>query len=312
MAVNFSSLYWAEFFSRFYSLPAAVQVKILELGRKQRERVPDGFLLDLLGYTQIEPSVLQVSILVAADRRLYGALHILQGFLAHPRPAVRAAAAVSIINLGWGVGLGDITTAALLILETMLGEPLEGHVTTDCKDSAVQAARAVLQSRGCTMSIDEDMRNQLEAHATLLKNEWEDAIQAGRLGRAVLLAIQVTQVRSAFMALSRRGSSCLDSPKRLSDDLADNFPEKTRSRTCSEQAEKLWEKSKDSQERCEEIAAALQMMPHLVEPRALLPCGADMSWRSSGGCYSCTRTWPRTGRRCPRSKARHIFSRLSA
>jgi len=72
MAVNFSSLYWAEFFSRFYSLPAAVQVKILELGRKQRERVPDGFLLDLLGYTQIEPSVLQALWRLACPARLFG------------------------------------------------------------------------------------------------------------------------------------------------------------------------------------------------------------------------------------------------
>jgi len=53
-----------------------------------------------------------------------------------PHSRVRAAAAVALLRLGWGVGLGALSSAALHVLEHMVGVPLRGGVMPPAPDGS--------------------------------------------------------------------------------------------------------------------------------------------------------------------------------
>lgn len=259
-----STQFWEEFFARFHSFEPPVQVKILEVSRKQRLRVPDDWLLDLIGHSRVEPSVLQAAVLIAGDRRLHKSLEHLQGLLAHPKPSLRAAAAVSIIKIGWGVGLGYFSSAALLVLETMLGEPLQG-LLRESSTGPLYAADRILRSRrvltgGVGEADPEDLSEQVKA----IGREWEEAIESMNVAQAVTLGIQITHLRSALVALRRHHAG------------PESLPAGPRRRSLMEWTPPPSPGSVMSQDhtlradQAEEAAAALQMMQHLPDPRELI------------------------------------------
>eukprot|EP00929_Paragymnodinium_shiwhaense_P021742 TRINITY_DN14103_c0_g1_i1.p1 TRINITY_DN14103_c0_g1~~TRINITY_DN14103_c0_g1_i1.p1 ORF type:complete len:1639 (+),score=459.90 TRINITY_DN14103_c0_g1_i1:68-4984(+) len=229
---------WEAFFSHFHELTTPVQVKIIELGRRQHFRVSDEFLLSLLRSRATSPAVTTATCLTVGERRLHSALDLLQAHLGNPEPSVRAAAAAAILLIGWGVGLGTTSSAALMVLEDMLGFRFKGgsmsldapggggvvvvgalhlgakamqapasrlnRLDTDGdynppgSAAAGAAFRADRTGSADSMEADDNDPEALEHAAERLQAEWETAIAIGDRGRAVVLGIQLTYVKTSL------------------------------------------------------------------------------------------------------------------
>ncbi|CAE8700293.1 unnamed protein product [Polarella glacialis] len=224
---------WHVFFSHFHSLPTSVQVRVLEQARKQRTRVPDSFLLGLIGAPRTTPAVTTAAILGVGERKLHEALGCLEVHLGNSEPSVRAAAGVCILKIGWGVGLGVTSSAALLVLEEMLGLSLARTAEPQKRTGLVEAVASTSWRRGHTRRVDvyagspkgspdlglvdilhrdqraqsldfgspppdHDSGDSLAATAVRLRRDWDAAIAAGQTSLAVMLGIQLTHVRAAL------------------------------------------------------------------------------------------------------------------
>jgi len=151
---------WEQFFSHFARLSVAVQVEIIELGRKQRFRVPDTFLLGLLRDPATTPALLTAVALAVGERGMHDSIGLLQALLDSPTTSVRAAAASAVLRIGWGVGLGAASTRALLVMHDLLGFPLQGVLLPN------QASGLPHDESECT---DVDVRSGWDRLATALE-----------------------------------------------------------------------------------------------------------------------------------------------
>lgn len=122
---------WRELLDAWDNLSAAVQIRILRLCAKDEITFPNDWLLSLLTEERFqeqqergESVVLAHIILACAERRLTAARPTLTRFMESPIGRVRAAAATTLIRLGWGIGFGAITQIAQALLEQMLEVPL--------------------------------------------------------------------------------------------------------------------------------------------------------------------------------------------
>lgn len=128
---------WTTLLDGWESLSTAVQVRVLRLCADDAERVPNAHLVSILREWRQQQQwhlagdpgegsehVLASAILACAERKLTSARSTITRFLESESSRVRAAAAVTLIRLGWGVGLGSISQVALAILEQMASVPL--------------------------------------------------------------------------------------------------------------------------------------------------------------------------------------------
>eukprot|EP00929_Paragymnodinium_shiwhaense_P075196 TRINITY_DN38437_c0_g5_i2.p1 TRINITY_DN38437_c0_g5~~TRINITY_DN38437_c0_g5_i2.p1 ORF type:complete len:1973 (-),score=521.92 TRINITY_DN38437_c0_g5_i2:49-5967(-) len=214
---------WQLFFSHFHELPTAVQVKAVELGRKQPHRIPDAFLVELIRPSSTKAAVVTAALLAVGERDLPEALEVLEQRLASPTASVRAAAATAILTMGWGVGMGAISSAALLVLEQMLGFPLgpEAHRAQSKRTPLAAVARVQDGGRRSGAEGREDdaaaaaesseMLANLAQRCQVLEQQWEALVKAGDTLQAVAVAIELTHVKvalhSALMQLAGKAPS---------------------------------------------------------------------------------------------------------
>eukprot|EP00931_Biecheleriopsis_adriatica_P003676 TRINITY_DN105451_c0_g1_i1.p1 TRINITY_DN105451_c0_g1~~TRINITY_DN105451_c0_g1_i1.p1 ORF type:complete len:1618 (+),score=328.70 TRINITY_DN105451_c0_g1_i1:51-4904(+) len=229
---------WQTFFVNFHELPTSVQVRVLELGKKNSSRVPSDFILKLI-IQPSSPAVTTAAILVAGDRKLNEALTLLEVHLGSHHASVRAAAAACILKIGWGVGLGVMSSNARYVLEVMLGPQKNGEppllrvaprqqlrtlvqaVSSPSKGSLARArsnsptesldwtspfTSPLLQehedrpmSESMLCLFDSDVGDALPAQRMRLEREWEGALAVGNTSLAVSLAIQLTHVRAELL-----------------------------------------------------------------------------------------------------------------
>lgn len=291
---------WAAFFSHFHELPTAVQVKAIELGRKQRFRIDDDFLIRLTAEPVTKPAVRTVAILAVGERGLHRGLEYLEILLSNEEPTVRAAAATAILAMGWGLGLGHISSAAQDVLEHMLGFSLAGararhHGWTS--KSRVTCLRRASSSRSmvvapepqalCGVEASEDP-GALSERAAALRKEWQARIKAGDAVHALAIAIQLTYVEVALQAGKQRPRSRTSSAGELLDSEAspvdtpggDLSVRTARSRATtsrfhlqkSEKSEKSErERTETSEHEISKTAIALEMIQLLPSARDLIP-----------------------------------------
>lgn len=269
MGEGLSNQDWEGFFSRFYELPATVQLRVIELSRKQRFRISDEFLLHLLRDHTTEPAVLHVAILAVGDRQLSDALDLLLVHLGSTRTSVRAAAAVGILKIGWGVGLGTTSSAALLVLEKMLDFPLAGplrhHQAAGAgAGGATSAVLSILAFRGRPHGAGDDPdAEELAGHVEAMTQEWEAALEAGDLGCGTVLAMQLSHLKAALKQKLR--------------EEADPSSPRGRPHACSNDVKRERSRAHSSGSRHEEagrdheLASAMQAVQQLPEPHALIP-----------------------------------------
>ena len=143
--------------------------------------------------------VAAVAILAVGGRRLHLAIPVLSRLLESRRPALRGAAAAALLRLGWGVGLGHLTTTALAVLEMMAGVPLgdersHGHIID-------------IGRRGAAPKDDHESR---ATGAT-----WDESELARQMSAAERVPSRHPSFRSALLPsspIASRQSSALRSP----------------------------------------------------------------------------------------------------
>eukprot|EP00928_Gymnodinium_smaydae_P028930 TRINITY_DN21929_c0_g1_i1.p1 TRINITY_DN21929_c0_g1~~TRINITY_DN21929_c0_g1_i1.p1 ORF type:complete len:1798 (+),score=323.48 TRINITY_DN21929_c0_g1_i1:125-5518(+) len=286
---SLSSADWDKFFEHFYELKPEVQVEAVELGRKQRERISDEFLIGLIRARTMSPAVVTVAILAVGERGLHEVLGLLEARIAHVAPTVRAAAATAILRIGWGVGLGAISTSALLVLEQMLGFPLtDGGFKRRSTSCSGFAALALCQGG------DENHRVDLPGQVEQLSEDWNAAIRDGDTVRAVALAIQLTFAKTAAQecnadpatqALEEGADSSIGFPglnklrrqtsnNSVEEDTTHLSPQRKRgqvlSPATSPAARKLDQREDMVEARWTDTATAIEMVQHLPAPRELI------------------------------------------
>ena len=163
---------WKELLDAWDTLSAAVQVRVLRMCADDSERFPDKLLLSLLSEERASlthgerptevmvpgelpnaaestDAVLAHAILACAERKLMSARPALTRFLESDSSRVRAAAATTLIRLGWGIGFGAISHVALSMLEQIIGVPLGSSAGTSSGVNTVRRLSSVLSiSRG--------------------------------------------------------------------------------------------------------------------------------------------------------------------
>ena len=119
----------------------------------------------------------------AARRQLHEARPALERLLGAAHPAPRAAAAAALLSLGWGIGMGHVSSGAAKVLESMLGGHLQASKPQSLRQLA--AARPALDA------------SRLAAAAGAAQSAWDKAVQDGDEGAAVAAAIRLTACRVA-------------------------------------------------------------------------------------------------------------------
>lgn len=280
---------WKLFFASFPELSSAVQVNVIELSRKQQFRVPSDFLLKLISNPTTESSVLQAAMLAASDRKMHNSLKFLSIHLGSKEPSVRAAAATSILKMGWGIGLGEISTAALQVLEHMLdfylivpgsNNKFESSPTVTRLQLSTAFGRTALTGlespgtngwhRATSDETDVDIKDDLTSRVNALTHSWEKSIAKGDTMHAIVLAIQLTHVKTAMQSAEDPKSPVGPRPRKVSgsfvpDDLqlpAAPLDGRVRHYSATEDG--------DEAPRWVELAVALQMVQQLPDARSLI------------------------------------------
>lgn len=294
---------WERFFAHFDELSTAVQVKVIEICRKQRTRVPDKFLLQLLEWRgdSVKPAVLTAALIAIGERQIHRALKDLEVLLGSLEPSLRAAAATSILMLGWGAGLGNVSAAALVVLEEMLGFPLEGGCLSRRGRSPSKARQAEAKGDSFDSMLPLVQKRQRETNdspdwftrATEVKKEWEASTVAGDTGRAILLAVQLTHLMAAAPRVGENQSSidatykltfappcdvptvangCSEAPRppMISVRRLGTVREDANPQCADEDMVNTAEHRAQQRNRAHEVAIALEMLQYLPAPRELL------------------------------------------
>ena len=131
-----------------------------------------------------------------------------------PHSRVRAAAAVALLRLGWGVGLGALSFAALHVLEHMVGVPLRGGVMPTLPDGAsevrLDGTGRYTQRGGEGGEGGEgggggdatSQRLQLTKQVAEATAQWEAYLAAGQPGRAAAACLLLTRLRISLASLT--------------------------------------------------------------------------------------------------------------
>lgn len=154
--------------------------------------------------------VAAVAILAVGGRRLQIAEPVLARLLESKRAALRGAAAAALLLLGWGVGLGHLTTTALAVLQSMAGVPLgetgDAMVRVETPDGGEQARGCDHWLAACPDSAPPDPSSHAAPNAasnTIPQLLWPPA----RPGTGVLveqLSTEVVRLTVAWDDLSAR------------------------------------------------------------------------------------------------------------
>eukprot|EP00927_Polykrikos_kofoidii_P049112 TRINITY_DN43238_c0_g1_i1.p1 TRINITY_DN43238_c0_g1~~TRINITY_DN43238_c0_g1_i1.p1 ORF type:complete len:1725 (-),score=333.40 TRINITY_DN43238_c0_g1_i1:113-5209(-) len=265
---------WGTFFSHFNELPTAVQVKAIELGRVQPDRVPDEFLVSLISERGTKAAVVTVALLAIGERGLYDAVELIQYHFGNQSPAVRAAASAAILIMGWGVGMGAISSAALLVLENMLGFRLAvGGLKPRNSLNTTVTPMVQFYSGGTP--------EELTGRTDELQQKWEAAIASGDTKGAIALAIELTYAKAAMVGPRPAPSplpappvhetrlTTTEIPRRASDFECHFLSPPNRQRSCSESSYTGAKPVVFSE--FTEMATAIDVLKQLPDPRELLP-----------------------------------------
>ena len=139
---------------------------------------------DPLSTSHDESHILAAACLASARRNIHEATPALERLLGSAHPAPRAAAAAALLSLGWGIGMGHVSSGAAKVLESMLG----GHL---------QASKArSLRQLSMRPTLTQDA-SRLAASAAAAQAAWDEAVLNGDEGAAVAAAIRLTACRVA-------------------------------------------------------------------------------------------------------------------
>ena len=243
---------WKELLDAWENLSPPVQVRVLRLCAEDSDKFPDEWLLSLLTEElhqvpeergESADAVLAHAILACAERRLTAARPALTLFMESSSSRVRAAAAATLIRLGWGIGLGSVSEVAQAILEQTLGVPLGlgpssaaslvppsfGRTPSTLGPSVTRSLMPLqptsprglggrLQSMadGTYTGPDDSVPGSptdpatinariadLNSRVTWLHSEWERLVDAGEDGMAMAKALQLTRVKASLAAAER-------------------------------------------------------------------------------------------------------------
>lgn len=103
--------------------------------------------------------------------------------LAETPDDAHVSAAAALLSLGWGIGMGHVSSGAAKVLESMLGGHLQASKPQSLRQLA--AARPALDA------------SRLAAAAGAAQSAWDKAVQDGDEGAAVAAAIRLTACRVA-------------------------------------------------------------------------------------------------------------------
>ena len=116
-------------------------------------------------------AVVVLAVLAVGERSLLRAKPLLTRLLECRHVRVRAAAAATILRIGWGVGLGQVSSVALSLLEQMCGVTLGERPPNSPQPPPFLSPG--LRGRSTFKSVQHVNADKLRATIARLTNEWE-------------------------------------------------------------------------------------------------------------------------------------------